>query len=217
MEMLLALAVSAIVLAAMGGVFYSAIRLRERTAALLDETAPVRQALTFMRRDLQGTLPPGGLMAGDFKSGAVNSGIGATVGLQFSTTTGVLKDNVPYGEVQEVTYELREPVIRTNRYGKELIRTVSRNLLSSTALDYNEQFLLANVQTLQFECFDGMEWRDFWDTSLSDTNIPNAIRVRIQLAVENVDDRYREPMEMVIPLMAQSRTNQTQQTSGGGQ
>jgi prepilin-type N-terminal cleavage/methylation domain-containing protein len=217
MEMLLALAVSAIVLAAMGGVFYSAIRLRERTTALLEETTPVRQALAFLRRDLQGALPPGGLLAGDFKCGAVNSGIGATAGLQFSTTTGTLQDNVPYGDVQEVTYELRDPVIRTNRFGKELIRTVSRNLLSSAALDYGEQFLLSNVQTLQFECFDGMEWREFWDTSLNDTNLPNAVRVRIELVAENIDYRYRQPMEMVIPLMTQSRTNQAQQASGGGE
>ena len=217
MEMLLALAVSAIVLAAIGGVFYSAIRLRERTIALLEETGPLRQALAFLRRDLQGTLPPGGMIAGDFKSGAVNSGIGATAGLQFSTTTGLLQDNVPYGDVQEVTYELRDPVVRTNRFGKELIRTVSRNLLSTTALDYNEQFLLGNVQTLQFECFDGMQWREFWDTSLSDTNIPNAVRVRIQLACENIDYRDQQPIEMVIPLMAQSRTNLAQQASGGGQ
>jgi type II secretion system protein J len=217
MEMLLALAVSAIVLAAIGGVFYSAMRLRERTTALLEKAAPLRQALDFLRRDLQGALAPGGLMAGDFKSGAINSSVGATAGIQFSTTTGVLKENSPYGDVQEVTYELRDPVIRTNGLGKELIRTVSRNLLSATTLDYNEQFLLGDVQSLQFECFDGMDWRELWDTSLNDTNIPNAVRVRIQLAAENIDYRYRQPVEMVIPLVVQSRTNLTQQASGSAQ
>jgi type II secretion system protein J len=217
MEMLLALAVSAIVLAAIGGVFFSAMRLRERTTALLDEAAPLRQALAFVRHDLQGALPPGGVMAGDFKSGAVNSGIGATAGLQFSTTTGVLKDDSPYGDVQEVTYELRDPVIRTNGLGRDLVRSTSRNLLTTTALDYNEQFLLGNVETMRFECFDGTEWRENWDTTLSDTNLPNAVRVRIELAAENVDYRYRQPIEMVIPLVTQSRTNQTQQASGGSQ
>src|SRR5437879_6245089 len=64
MEMLLALAVSAIVVAAIGGVFYSALRLRERTAAAVDQAAPLRQALAVIRRDLQGVLPPSGLLAG---------------------------------------------------------------------------------------------------------------------------------------------------------
>src|SRR5438034_3929210 len=68
MEMLLALAISAIVVAAIGGVFYSALRLRDRTAAALDEVAPLHQVLTLLRRDLQGAQPPSGHLAGDFKN-----------------------------------------------------------------------------------------------------------------------------------------------------
>jgi type II secretion system protein J len=217
LEMLLALAVSAIVLAAIGGVLFSAIRLRERTIALLDESVPLYRAITFLRRDLQGALPPGGMMAGDFKVGALNSANGASVGIQFTTTTGVLRDDLPWGDVQEVTYELRDPVIRTNGAGKDLIRTISRNLLSTSTLDYNEQWLLGNVESLQFTCFDGGNWRELWDTSLTETNLPNAIRVQIQLvADETVDIRNRQPIELLVPLTIQSRTNQTQQTTGGG-
>src|SRR5262245_17488223 len=58
MEMLLALSISAIVLAGIGGVFFSAMRLRERTTAMLDASGSLYQALSIMRRDLQGTLPP---------------------------------------------------------------------------------------------------------------------------------------------------------------
>src|SRR5207245_9236232 len=50
MEMLLALAISAIVIAGIGGVFYSAVRLPERTAAALEEAARLRHALAFIRR-----------------------------------------------------------------------------------------------------------------------------------------------------------------------
>jgi prepilin-type N-terminal cleavage/methylation domain-containing protein len=218
MEMLLALAVSAIVLAGIGGVFFSALRLRERTTALLDESVPLYQAFSFLRRDLQGTLPPGGVMAGDFRVGPLNSGIGQSSGLQFSSTTAVIRDNVPYGDLQEITYELREPTVRTNGAGKDLIRSVSRNLLSTTTLDYTEQWLMGNVEHLEFACLDGVNWRDLWDTSLTDTNLPSAVRVRIQLvADESVDIRNRQPIELVVPLMVQTRTNQTQQASEGAQ
>src|SRR6266542_2408180 len=63
-EITLALAVSAIVLAAIGGVFYSAVRLRERTMAMIEEAAPLQQAISFLRRDLKGAVPPGGVLAG---------------------------------------------------------------------------------------------------------------------------------------------------------
>jgi len=92
MEVMLALMVSAIVLAAIGGVFYSAIRLRDRTAAMLDESTPLHQALSFLRRDLQGALPPGGpyALVGDFKNEQLSGGIGQNFHIQFFTSTGMI-------------------------------------------------------------------------------------------------------------------------------
>src|SRR5438128_4659512 len=129
MEVMLALGTSAIVLAGIGGVFYSAIRLRERTSAMLDEAAPLHQALGLLRRDLQGALPPGGVMLGDFKSGILSSGMAQGFGLQFYTSTGAINDNAPWGDIQQVTYELREPAQRAGAAGKDLFRSITRNLL----------------------------------------------------------------------------------------
>ena len=210
-EVLLALSVSAIVLAAIGGVFYSAVRLRERTAAMLDEAAPLYQALGLLRRDLQGAVPPGGVLAGDFRNGTVDNGMVQGLGLQFFTTTGVIRDEVPWGDIQEVTYELREPKERTSAGGKDLVRSITRNLLATTGQESEDQWLMGDVQSLEFACYDGTDWRDSWDTSLGDTNLPSAVRVRIQLVSDNrTDTLNRQPMEMVIPLLTQSRTNQTQ-------
>ena len=215
MEVMLALAVSAIVLAAIGGVFYSAVRLRERTTATLDEAAPLHQALTLLRRDLQGAMPPGGTMTGDFKSGLAGSGMAQGIGLQFFTSTGVLNDNAPWGDMQEVTYELREPAQRTKTGGKDLVRGVSRNLLATTEQEWDEQWLMGNVQSLEFACYDGADWRDSWDTSMGNTNLPSAVRVRILLAGDNTANvRNVQPFEMIVPLLIQSRTNRTQSTGG---
>ena len=216
MEMLLALAVSAIVLAGIGGVFYSAIRLRERTAALVDAAAPLHQALAFLRRDLLGVMPPGGVLAGDFRVGAISSGMAQGYGIQFSTTTGIIRDDVPWGDIQDVAYELRDPVERNYAGGKDLIRSVTRNLLPTATQDAEEQRLIGNIQSLQVACFDGTDWRDTWDSSLGDTNLPVAVRVRIQLATDNAGDaRDRQPIEMIVPLTTQSRTNAVQTTEGG--
>jgi hypothetical protein len=211
MEMLLALAVSAIVLAGIGGVFYSAVRLRERTAALVDASAPLYQALAFLRRDLRGVMPPGGILAADFRSGAISSGLIQGYGLQFSTTTGIIKDDAPWGDIQDVVYELRDPTERNYTGGKDLIRSVSRNLLPTTTQDATEQWLLGNVQSLEVACFDGFEWRESWDSSLGDTNLPVAVRVRIQLVGDSsADNRSRQPIELIVPLGIQSRTNAVQ-------
>jgi type II secretion system protein J len=224
MEVMLALAISAIVLAGIGGVFYSAVRLRERTQAMLDESTPLQQAFNFIRHDLQGALPPGGApgggipLAGDFKLQALGSGLGANYHIEFFTTSGSVNDNTTWSDVQFVSYELRDPTDRTrNSTGKDLVRSVNRNVLATAMQDPTEQPLLSHVQSLEFSCFDGVNWRDSWDTSLSDTNLPYAVRVRIQVAGDGTTDpRAQEPYEIVVPLVSQSRTNVPQTTTSGG-
>jgi prepilin-type N-terminal cleavage/methylation domain-containing protein len=233
-EVLLAMAISAIVLAAIGGVFFSAFRLRDRTAALLDESAPVYQAVSFLRRDLLGALPPGGLLAGDFRCGTgtgigmgsgastgagsgASSGLSQNLSLQFSTTTGLINSDLPTCDIQEIVYELRDAGSGAGRGNKQLIRSVARNVLTSGILETDDQPLLSNVESVEFACYDGYQWRDTWDTSLSDTNLPTAVRIRVQLAGGNLPGQGgREPVEMVFPLWCQSRTNQLA-SAGGGQ
>jgi len=217
-EMLLALAVSAIVLAGISGVFYSAMRLRERTVAAVDVAAPLDQALMILRRDLRGALPPGQGMTGDFRNGALNTSMGNSLGLQFSTTTGTIDDAGPWGDVQDVIYELREPQIRNGSQGRDLVRSVARNLLSTATIEWQTRLLLSNVEDIQFYCWDGVEWLATWDTSLYETNLPVAVKVRIQLADESLRGRSgREPLEMIVPLVCQNRVQDTNttQTAGG--
>ena len=78
-EMLLAVAICAIVLVAINGVFAAAVRLRDKTSESIEASLPVTRALDIMRRDLKGTVGPGGFLAGDFKCGA--QAMGATMGL----------------------------------------------------------------------------------------------------------------------------------------
>src|SRR5713101_1853807 len=72
MELLLAIAVMAIVLVAINGVFFSALRLRNSVSNGLDESVPLEHAIAVMRRDLQNTTPPGGILQGGLQSGVVN-------------------------------------------------------------------------------------------------------------------------------------------------
>jgi len=211
LEVMLAMAVSAIVLAGIGGVFFSALRLRERTTALVDESAPFQQALGVMRRDLLGALPPGTVLAGNFINQA-GGGVGGGASLQFCTTTGALKGGAPWGDIQQVIYGLRDPSERTANGSKELIRSVTRNLLATAETNIDDQLLLTNVQQVAFSCYDGFSWRDSWDTSMGDTNLPVAVRVTIQLATENRGSRDGQTLEMVVPFEVQSRTNTAQST-----
>src|SRR5436309_5204412 len=62
-EVLIAAAAFAIVLAAINAVFYSALRLRNKTAAALDEALPLQQAVAIIKRDLANIVVPGGTLS----------------------------------------------------------------------------------------------------------------------------------------------------------
>jgi hypothetical protein len=162
-----------------------------------------------MRRDLQGAMPPSdsGVFSGDFKAGNVTSlGSGFPVNLEVYTTTGVLRPNEPWGEVQKVTYGLRQSSNR-NMPGQDLYRSVTRNLLATVTPQPEDQWMMSGIQSMEVSCYDGTQWRSDWDTTMTDTNLPTAIRVRILLANSDGSLSTPRPIEMLVPIDSQSRTN----------
>jgi len=215
-EVILALAISAVVLAAMCGVFTGAVRLREKTSSALDTALPLTEALDTLRRDLLGALGPSNVLAGDFKCGGAtmgeNMGLSSTegIGLNFFTSSGLINDDEPWGDVQEVFYQLTDAADR-NQPGKDLVRYANRNLLSTGVPSPDKRWLVGNVASVQFDCYDGLQWRNTWDTSMGDTNLPSAVRVRLQLTrASNGGAENQQPVEMIVPLICHSRTNSMQ-------
>jgi type II secretion system protein J len=211
-EVLLALAICAIVLVAINAVFATAVRLRDRTSAAIDEGLPVERTLDMLRRDLKGIVGPRGFLAGDFKCGvqAMGTSMGLSgeaggAGLDFFSSTGIIRSDVPWGDIQEVLYELKAPSDR-NQTGMDLVRCVNRNVLAPVAQTPDLQSLLSHVDTIQFDCFDGSQWRNTWDTSAGDTNLPTAVRIRIQLVTNAGEDASKKaPLEMLVPLVTVTR------------
>jgi type II secretion system protein J len=216
-EVLLALAICAIVLVAINAVFATAVRLRDRTSSAVANEVPIEKALANVERDLKGAVGPGGFLAGDFKCDVqglgANMGITAQAaggsGLDFFTASGVIGDDAPWGDLQEVFYQLSAPT-DAHENGLDLVRYVNRNLLSTTLVTPDAEVLMHHVATIQFDCYDGVQWRTFWDTSSGDTNLPVAVRVQLHMAAQgNEDVPQQQPIEITVPLMTTTRTNMT--------
>jgi general secretion pathway protein J len=227
-ELLIAVAAFAIVLAAINAVYYAAIRLRNKTTVALENALPLEHAVTILKRDLAGIVLPGGTLFGPFQTSSTSNNVAGQASPNFYTSTGVVDENSPWADVQRVSYLL---VNSTNRSagsaGKDLIRAVTRNLLPALQDQQEQQWLLTGVQTVTFLYHDGTQWRDSWDSTMANpttglsNSLPKAIKVQIQLVPEDTGNprgRRREPpVELVVPISAQARTNLTQQASGGTQ
>jgi type II secretion system protein J len=228
LEILIAVAAFAIVLAAINTVFYSALRLRNSTTSAIEKALPMEHALGVIKRDLANLVLPGGAMAGAFTTTSTSNSVAGQSSPNFYTASGMIDETSPFAEVQRVSYLLTASTNQTG--GKDLIRSVSRNLLPSLQDQTEQEWLMAGVQTLTFLYLDGTQWKDSWDSTIENTStgmsngLPAAVKVQLQMMSENSGSsrsRSRElPIELVVPIVVQQRTNQTQQvaaTTGGAQ
>jgi hypothetical protein len=203
---LLAIGIFAIVLAAIDTVFFAGMRLRQKTMDLLEDALPTDRAVTVLKRDIAGILPPG-VLPGVMSSDTSVPGITQQVALEIFTTTGLVNGDAPWGDVQKIDYSLQFPTNRTGRPGQDLVRSVTRNLLASDTETPVSESLLSGVQTLKFSYYDGTNWNDSWSSTLS--NIPLAIRVSIDFATSPTDPQPKVPIKITVPVVIQTFTNST--------
>jgi prepilin-type N-terminal cleavage/methylation domain-containing protein len=229
-EVLLAVAIFSIVLVAIHMVFYAAVQLRNKSMDAIQEQIPFQQTLAVIKRDLANIVMPGGTNAtffGAFQTtqtstslsnalnslNPVNDAMPGQSGPPFFTTTGILQDTLPWGDVLRVAYFLAPPT--NNTRGKDLIRSVTRNLLPTVTDQPERQVLMSGLQSIEFFFYDGMQWRNYWDSTVETNILPFGFKVQLQLVPEPTDRSPRPPIELVVPLMLQASTNQINQVTGG--
>ena len=232
LELLLAVAVFAIVLAAVHTVFFSAFKLRNRTTDAIERSLPLQQTLAIIKRDLANIVPPGTPLSGSLQSRptiATNaSGVSLSgllrrqSGPLFFTAAGIVDDYAPWGEIERVSYYLTTPT--NNTPGMDLFRSVARNLLPVSQDETDDQFLMSGVDAIYFQFHNGTAWEDNWDSTEMDTatgltnNLPKAIKVQLHLYNENRTVGAPAPVELVVALPVLARTNvwaEIMATTGG--
>jgi hypothetical protein len=191
--------------------FFTALHLRDDTADMVDAATPIDAAVTFLKRDLQCAVTPTNgtskILSGGFRAGnGINSvGVSDPVQIEMFTASGALSDSLPWADIQRVTYELKTPTTQ-NANGRDLYRSITRNLLAVSTPDVTEQLMLSGVTSVKFSCYDGAQWNDTWDTTdptAVNTNLPLAVKVDIQMS----GNANAQPVEIVVPIDSQTRTN----------
>jgi len=222
LELLIALAIFSVVLVAINGVFYSAMRLQARGSQSVEDALPLQQAVSILKRDLQGIVVPGGVLGGSLQNGTSSSTPASTLfpagSTVFYTCSGVIDTTSPWADAQKVVYYLKQPASRSAA-GRDLMRAVSRNPLPVAQDEFVEQWLMGGVERMQFGFYDGAMWRDSWDSTTQDAttgqtnNLPRAIKVQLDLAA-GYGDPQKAPVQIIVPVVVQARTNATQSAGG---
>jgi prepilin-type N-terminal cleavage/methylation domain-containing protein len=219
-EVLLAVAVFAIVLGAINSVFFGALRLRNKTTETLEAAVPLEQALNTIQRDLEGMMLPGGRFAGTFSTSVEGMSnnvafIGERLTPDIFTTSGSVSDSARWADAQKVAYFLALPTNSaraTVSEGKDLVRQVTANLLPVNVEEPEVQWLMSGVQDMALQYYDGLVWSETWTY----TNLPTAIKVQLTLAADYTSStKAPAPIELIVPVLVQVSTNSTE--NGGGE
>jgi type II secretion system protein J len=215
-EVMIALAVFGIVLAAMNGIFWGALRLRNKSVESIDAALPKERALSIIRNDLENIVPPGGRFLTAFTTtGTTTNATGQSMSTmpgqsspEFTTSNGVIDDNTAWADIQRVSYQL---TLSTNGgVGRNLMRVATRNLLPSVQQQTSEQqSILTGVQNIFFSYHDGTIWKETWDSTNEVLRLPRAIKVQLQMASEERGRQAPPPLELIVSLV-DAGTNSTQ-------
>lgn len=230
-ELLLAMVLVGLVLAAIMGVFYGAFRLRAQTVALVEQGLPVQRALSILRQDLAGMVLPGGILSSNLltdDSSSLAAVRGQRVSPPLFTSNGLSTDLEPWADIQCVTYYLRPPTNQFGVNGLDLFRMVNRNLLPLNTDIPREEWMMSGVERVTFSYYDGTQWKTSWNSTNDVTTLPTAIKVEIQLApalevaangVRKTSGRQVRPViELISPIFLTPVTNTSVSSSTvGGQ
>ena len=198
LEILLASASFAVIGAALVSVFSAAAKLSESAETRIQKCLPRSAVAGRLREDLVAALPPAGLLIGGFV-GETQEESGARLDrLEFFSAAGRIGEELPWAEVQKITYYLSED----DSGQLTFVRTVARNLLAEVVEEPTEERLLSDVEALEITYWDEDAWADSWDSAAEDGRLPSAVRVRITFAG---DAEAPPSLECVVALVAEPR------------
>ena len=132
--------------------------------------------------------------------------------MEIFTTTGVANDDVPWGDIQKIDYSLQDPTNRTSSTGKDLIRSVTRNLLATSTEKPEQQLLIGDVQKPEVlllrrnELERCLERHAFEHPGRDQSH-------RLISRRPKPASRSKSQVEILVPIVSRARTNQTDATN----
>ena len=206
MEVMFATMAFALILLVMQMTFSGALGLRNRMQKRVDQHSAMTQAMSVMKRDLENMIVTGGVMAEGIICTEMGSPDMPNDQLEFYSTTGVVSDQFPWGDVQKVGYLLGVDPIQTvtTNLGQALMRLS----LNTLPLEANEEppvetLMLDNVRSMEFEFFDGLQWLQTWDSTVNEPAVPLAVRAMVEVFTDNPNPTGRQTRiwEILVPIL----------------
>lgn len=224
LELLVAMSLMVVVAGCLYTALYTGFKARRSAMAAVEPTSQAINAIELLKQDIVGVLPLDGVLAESFIGTSSRSSQGEDADYVVFYTTQVYADEGDLvGGVGKIELVLEEDTDE-DRENYRLVRKITRNLLSPTEIDAEEQVLCRNVTSLNLRYFDGESWLDEWDSTTDANSLPVAMEVDIQVAYKTAnptsaqgDQTRRLVQSFAIPCGGEALTETESETATGGQ
>lgn len=181
LEVLLALGIMSIVAVALFSSLHVAFKSKRVAEATLEPVRAGETVMELIRADLEGALPPRGVLAGAFTGRDWRGGGGANRDdddVAFFTTAHSPVNAVPFGEIKHVQLTI---VTLQSTGERALARRVTGNLLAPARVDPDDEILCRGVASFNLRYYDGRQWWNSWDSTAEKDSLPVAVEVTLEL------------------------------------
>ena len=214
-ELLMALAICAVLLTAIYGVFSRAIHMRDNATHRTREVRVRAHAAGMIRNDLRNALVSGGTFAATLQGSPESHGSGFPGYLKFTATTARDAEDELGGDVQEIEYYIARDNEAVDQKAGVLVRTINRDLLNTVKQTAVEERVLAGVEAMEVSFYSASAWKTSWEVTTDSKTLPEAVRVTIQ-PVADANGIKPAAIEVLVPWTTQSAIEATTTTTTGG-
>jgi type II secretion system protein J len=202
-ELVVALAIVAIIAASLADSLWIAYHATQRTEAAITPSRQASIMMDFISSDLQNALQTGTTattLIGNFEGTQAQDDRGHEADDVIFFSTAESPQHVDAnGEIKQIELTV-EHIAGTNDYA--LVRRVTRNLLAEVQPAPDEEIICRGVSSFTLQYFDGSNWDTTWDSTVEDKTIPAAVQVKVELEDTNASSKS-PPInyERIIPLL----------------
>jgi len=219
MELIVAMALMNVIAIMLYSSMRTGFRAKESCQASLEPYRAVTPIFEFIRKDLASAVRPDGILAGVFEGEDLPfSNMQDADTLSFYTGGYRPRDGEIASNIIHVQYALgtdpeRDQVV--------LKRMTTKNLLSPTTVEPEEETIGRGLAGFDIQYFDGTTWLDQWDSSEKDATLPWGVKVTIAVLDENRgrfsknDDPHRYFSRIFMLPFANQETAETDETQTG--
>ena len=226
LELLVAMTLMVVTAACLYTALYTGFRAKRSALSAVGPTSLAINAIELIKQDTYGILPATGTLAGAFLGTNSRDTKGMDIdSLEFYTTHIYADDEQLVGGLGKIELLLDEDDDENtddDREGYRLVRNVTTNLLSPKTVEYEEQVLCRNVQSLNLRYYDEEDgWMDDWDSTADANSLPLAMEIDIQV-IHNGTGSDKEPQtrqliqSFAIPCGGAQEESEANTTTGAG-